>query len=68
MSKQSTSRSPASSASSSAPPTPPAGPESTVSAACAPARAASVSPPEDCMISGSGSAELARAAREAARR
>jgi len=56
MSKQSTSASPASSASSNAPPTPPAGPESTVSAACAEARATSVSPPEDCMICGSGSA------------
>ena len=54
MSKQSTSRSPASSAPAARPPTPPAGPESTVSAACAPARAASVSPPEDCMICGSG--------------
>ena len=54
MSKQSTSTSPASSASKSAPPTPPAGPDSTVSAACAHARADSVSPPEDCMISGSG--------------
>ncbi len=55
MSKQSTSRSPASAASSSAPPTPPAGPESTVSAAWAAARARSVSPPEDCITCGSGS-------------
>ena len=55
MSKHSTSGSPASSASSSAPPTPPAGPDRTVSAACAAAREASVSPPEDCMICGSGS-------------
>ena len=54
MSKHSTSASPASSASSNAPPTPPAGPESTVRAACAHARADSVSPPEDCMIWGSG--------------
>ena len=63
MSKHSTSLSPASSASSSAPPTPPAGPDSTVSAACAHARARSVSPPEDCMICGSGS-PLARASRD----
>ena len=53
MSKHSTCGSPASSLSASAPPTPPAGPDSTVNAACAPARAASVSPPEDCMICGS---------------
>ncbi len=55
MSKQSTLGSCASSASSSAPPTPPAGPERTVRAAWAAARAESVSPPEDCMMSGSGS-------------
>ncbi len=54
MSKHSTSRSPASSASASAPRTPPAGPESTVSAPCAAALAASVSPPEDCITSGPG--------------
>ena len=49
MSKHNTSRSPAASLNSSAPPTPPAGPDSTVSAACAAALPASVSPPEDCI-------------------